>query len=178
VDGETVALVGGVLAVVGTLTGTVFTQARSDKRDRVRLASEERREERRLNVDAQRAREARLFDHRRAALLHVIEKYHSSAERAWNVEHDPTAPLPDADELEPLWQLLSQVDLYCGRESARLAREVHTTLSAWLHGTGPGTGDDRQGRAEAAFQAFLAAARSELGVPRSIDEATEEPAAE
>jgi hypothetical protein len=174
VDAATVGLLGAAVAVAGTLGGSVFTQVRSDQRDQVRLASEERREEHRLDVEAVRGREARLFDHRRGALLQVIEKYHVYADLAWNVENRTTDDAPGDDELEPLWQLLSQVDLYCGKESARLAREVYHALSAWLHGSGPGTGAERQRRAEEAFREFLAAARAELGVPPEVDKPANE----
>lgn len=164
-DAATVALLGGGIGVGGTLLGTVFTQLRSDARDRVRLASEERREEHRMAVEARREREARLFDHRRAALLSVIEKYHVYAELAWQLEHDRADHQPGDDELEPFWQLLSEVDLYCGAEPARIARALYSAVSSWLHGTGAGSYQARQEMAEGLFQEFLAAARAELGVP-------------
>ncbi|WP_028652509.1 hypothetical protein [Nocardioides halotolerans] len=167
-DAATVGLLSGGIGVGGTLLGTVFTQIRSDARDRVRLASEERREEQRMAVDARREREARLFDHRRAALLAVIEKYHGHAELAWQLEHHQADHQPGDEELEPFWQLLSEVDLYCGAEPAKIARALYSAVSAWLHGTGAGSFVTRQERAEQLFQAFLAAARAELGVPVTV----------
>lgn len=164
-DAATVALLGGGIGVGGTLLGTVFTQLRSDARDRVRLASEERREEQRMAVEARREREARLFDYRRTALLSVIEKYHAYAELAWQLEHHGAGRQPGDDELEPFWQLLSEVDLYCGAEPARIARALYSAVSSWLHGTGAGSYATRQERANDLFQEFLRAARTELGVP-------------
>ena len=152
------------VGVIGTLGGVVFTQWRSDVRDQNRLGSEERREQTRLDNDAERERANRLFAHRRDAYLSMIQHYHQTLDWLWEEEQDPSGPDPSEDALQPFWRALSAVDLYCEPSTASLARDLYDATARMLYKGGPGH-DERMTAAETAYREFLGAVRTELGVP-------------
>lgn len=150
-----------VVAALG-VAGVLFTQWRSDVREQNRSAAEERREEHRLARDAEREREARLFEHRSAVFAKVSQEYHRWWSVAYDVEHG-ISPTPPEDAMEDFWRIVGEVDLYGGQEVAERAVRLHHTLSDWVFG--PRSSEDPGFDATYRYESFLAAARAELGVP-------------
>lgn len=132
-DAATVGVLTGGIGVAGTLLGVVFTQWRSDVREKNRLAVEERREEQRLAHDAERERDARLFDHRRNAYLAVIEQFHRWSTIAAEVR-EGTSPEPPEDAMDEFWRVVSEVDLYGSTEAAEKALALYFVLREQVYG--------------------------------------------
>lgn len=155
----------GGIGVTGTLLGVVFTQWRSDVRERNRLAVEERREQHRLAHDTERERDARLFDHRRHAYLAVIEQYH----RWINIVADVREGLksePPEDAMNGFWRIVGDVDLYGSAESAEKAQALYFVLHQQMYGPRtPNIEDaDRDLEAGDRHNEFVNAARADLGL--------------
>lgn len=166
VDAATVAVLSGGVGVAGTLLGVVFTQWRSDVRERNRLAVEERREQRRLAQDAERERDARLFDHRRNAYLAVIEQYH----RWINIvadARDGLTPEPPEDAMDGFWRIVGDVDLYGNAEAADKAQALYFELHEQMYGTHNPSIENADLDLEAGdrHNEFVNAARADLGLP-------------
>jgi len=162
VSAAAVGLITGAIGVLGTLAGVLFTQWRADVRERDREAAEERREERRIANEAERERDARLFDYRRNAYVSVIEQYHRWSSVGSKVERGEVAEPPE-DAMDDFWRLVGEVELYGGHEVGSAAQDLYFTLYGWVFNwkssKEPGW-DALDG-----YAAFLDAARVDLGVP-------------
>lgn len=156
----------GGIGVAGTLLGVVFTQWRSDVRERNRLAVEERREQQRLAHDTDRERDARLFDHRRNAYLAVIEQYHRWINIAADVREGLKSEPPE-DAMDGFWRIVGDVDLYGSAEAAEKAQALYFVLHEQMYGTrNPNIEDaDRDLEAGDRHNEFVNAARADLGLP-------------
>lgn len=148
--------------MTGTLVGTWFTQWRADVRERERVAAEERRERSRANDEADRARESRLFEHRRTIYAEVIRLYHFWIDASGEIELG-LWPEPEEDAWRPLMLSVSEVDLYGSQEAGQAARRLVAALRALIDGPA-GTYQE----ARDACAAFIDAARFDLGAPPRI----------
>ena len=166
VDAATLGVMSGGIGVAGTLLGVVFTQWRSDVRERNRLAVEERREQQRLAHDTERERDARLFDHRRNAYLAVIEQYHRWISIVADVR-EGLKPEPPEDAMDGFWRIVGDVDLYGSTEAAEKAQALYFVLHEHLYGPrNPNIEDaDRDLEAGDRHNEFVNAARADLGLP-------------
>lgn len=151
---------------MGTLLGVVFTQWRSDVRERSRLAVEERREQHRLAQDTERERDARLFDHRRNAYLNVIEQFHLWINVIADVGEGLVAPPPE-DAMNGFWRLVGDVDLYGSAEAAEKAAALYVLLNDRIFGPSNPSIEDTDLDLEAGdrYNEFVNAARADLGLP-------------
>ncbi len=158
-------LTGGI-GVAGTLLGVVFTQWRSDVRERNRLAVEERREQQRLAQDTERERDARLFDHRRNAYLSVIDQSHRWSHIIADVREGLKAEPPE-DAMDGFWRIVGDVDLYGSAEAAEKAQALYLELHEQMYGPhNPNIEDaDRDLQAGDRHTQFVNAARADLGLP-------------
>lgn len=169
-DAATVGLLTGSIGVLGTLGGVVFTQWRADVREGKRLAVEERREQQRLDHDAARELDARLFDHRRNAYVAVIEQYHR-----WDAVADGIAnglhPAPPEDAMNDFWRVLSEVDLYGSAEAGKKALDLYMAMRKLVYGPHR-TADDGEDAFVTAVERhrdFVQAVRADLGTtPRWV----------
>ena len=127
-DAAAVGLISGGIGVAGTLAGVVFTQWRSDVRERNRLAVEERREEQRRAHATEREHDARLFDHRRSAYLAVIDQFHRWNTIAIDVR-EGVKPRPPEDAMDDFWRVVTEVDLYGSANAAEKALALYQALS-------------------------------------------------
>jgi hypothetical protein len=166
VDATTVGVLTGTIGVVGTLLGVVFTQWRADVREKNRLAVEERREQQRLDHDANRERDTRLFDHRRNAYVAVIEQFHRWSAIAADIR-EGVQPEPPEDAMEDFWRVVSEVDLYGSAEAAEKALGLYFVLHTQVYGPhNPNIEDaDRDLEVMDRQNDFVDAARADLGLP-------------
>ena len=161
-DSGTVGLVTAGVGATGALVGTWFTQWRADVRERERVAAEERRERSRANDEADRARESRLFEHRRTIYAEVVRLYHFWIEASGEIELG-LLPEPEEDAWRPLMLSVSEVDLYGSQEAGQAARRLVAALRALVDGL---NGTYRE--AHNACSDFIDAARVDLGAPLRI----------
>lgn len=152
-----------VVASLG-VGGVLFTQWRSDVRANQRAAAEERREEQRLAREAERERDARLFDHRRTAYASVIAEFN----RWWLIAvgisqgHEPTPP---RDAMADFARFSAEVDLYGGEEVASRSKDLYYAMVQMVYVTGSSVA---QREAQASYARFIDVARNELGVPARV----------
>ncbi|MGL5824349.1 MAG: hypothetical protein ACRCYU_05860 [Nocardioides sp.] len=153
--GNITLLLSGGIGVVGTLVGAALTQWRSDVR---------------LSREADKEREARLFDYRRDAYLAVIEKYQQIRDGVSEYENglrpDWSPPHTDEEALVPFYRTLNSVDFHGTPETVRVARDLYDATARWFfgHGHGPGEPHKRDQAAEQAYWTFLRAVRTEFGM--------------
>ncbi|MSW69091.1 MAG: hypothetical protein F2829_03465 [Actinobacteria bacterium] len=165
-DVATVGLISGAVGVVGTFAGVTFTQWRSDRRDRARLDSEERREAARLAHDADLKKDERLFDHRRTAYTKIVEHYHGYT-RAATEWDDHRQGDPPEDALEPFWLSLSEVDLYGTQTVSKAALNLYWAVYSVVFGAEMVNMHVPDPDLDAYFMyaKFVEAARQDLGLP-------------
>jgi hypothetical protein len=145
------------------VSGVLFTQWRSDVRERIRSAGEERREEKRTAREVDRDRDARLFEHRRVVFASIVEHYHRWASIATDVEQR-RKPEPPEDAMDDFWERVAEVELYGGDDAASAAINLYWSLHKWVYGVG---GDEPSWEAHGQYLEFVEIARAELGVPAS-----------
>lgn len=166
VDAATVGVLTGSIGVVGTLAGVVFTQWRADVREGKRLEVEERREQQRLDHDAARELDARLFDHRRNAYVAVVEQFHRWHGIAVEIR-EGVKPEPPEDAMDDFWRAVSEVDLHGSTEAGEKALAVYLELRKQVYG--PRSRDDSDDDLDlTAFDRhyeFVNTARADLGLP-------------
>lgn len=166
VDAATVGVLTGTIGVAGTLVGVVFTQWRADVREGKRLVVEERREQQRLDRDAARELDARMFDHRRNAYVAVIEQFHRWHVIAVDVRQG-VKPEPPEDAMDEFWRVVSEVDLYGSAEAAEKALALYQELSDQVYGPrNPNVEDaDLDLTVMDRHYEFVNTARADLGLP-------------
>lgn len=165
-DAATVGVLTGSIGVVGTLAGVVFTQWRADVREGKRLGVEERREQQRLDRDAARELDARLFDHRRNAYVAVIEQFHRWHVIAVDIR-EGSKPEPPEDAMDEFWRVVSEVDLYGSTGAAEKALALYQELRDQVYEPrNPNIEDaDLDVTAFDRHYEFVNTARADLGLP-------------
>lgn len=111
-------------------------------------------------------REARLFDHRRAAYAAFLKQARSSLDAASDFYWGPgstSGPEPPEDALVPLDNARADVSIWCSAEADALASEV---LGAVYRFTFEKDSTANYEAADSAIKKFVARGRKDLGVPR------------
>jgi hypothetical protein len=154
------SLIAGTVGVGGTLAATLLAQGRSDRREEARW----HRDRQHAIEVRQREDLARTYDHRREAYVEYAAAWMSA-----NSDFDTSstvhpAPAPEGF-LDPVWLKLSNVRMYGSREAITQGMEAWKALLTYVYNEGPDDGGYASARALAALQAFVDAARRDLGVP-------------
>lgn len=142
-DAAVAALIGaGVGAVV-----PVFDNVRRDRRD-----------DRRATAQRDDTREARLFDHRRAAYAAFVQRARADLATRGELDEDGRFTSPPDDFLVPLYDLVNDVALYGTADGTRAAREVLDLMMEYSFGSGV-----HWNKVDEALDRFLVQARMDLG---------------
>lgn len=154
--------------ILGTVSGVLLTQRRSDRREALNWKLQREREREAW------AREdvARTFEHRRQAYGDFYVSLKAMALRAYNHGigrgDDEDEELPEGWHF-PTFQRLQHLELYATPTVAVKAGEAYTAVWRWGHSTKNGEDDeafyDAQEAADYAEQGLLVAIRADLSIP-------------
>jgi hypothetical protein len=120
------------------------------------------REERRLRVELESARESRLFDHKRVAHGEFIAEYlRLRSDTEENVHGRDKPPLPSAayEELRNRW---TRVWIYGSDVSANYARDVWHQLLVWANSVDQRRAAETK-RLDSEFDVYMTAVKNDIG---------------